>query len=187
MSTPATHIWKPSHARLVSLDSFVAVPRGSAAVAPLPLNWPAKDPGDTLDYLLDIAPALVGNDGDGIATLDVTLAPSNPGDLTVQSMTTDGSRVVLWLAQGFAGTTYTITFTITTMNGRSLQEKRTPSSPAFVGAACSLQCHPHSIRRRSDGSKWKSCPVERLAVSTVFFSVARGHKRYLKFGRSGES
>jgi hypothetical protein len=121
MSTPATHVWKPSHARLVLLDSFVAVPRGSAAVAPAPLNWPAKDPGDTLDYLLDIAPALVGNDGDGIATLDVTLAPSEPGDLTVQSMTTDGSRVILWLSQGFAGTTYTITFTITTMNGRSLQ------------------------------------------------------------------
>jgi hypothetical protein len=121
MSTPATHIWKPSHARLVTIDSFVAVPRGSAAVAPLPLNWPTKDPGDVLDYLLDIGPAIVGNDGDGIATLDVTLAPSNPGDLTVQSMTTDGCRVVLWLAEGQAGTIYTITFTITTINGRSLQ------------------------------------------------------------------
>jgi hypothetical protein len=121
MSTPATHLWKPSHARLVTIDSFIAVPRGSSAVAPPPLNWPTKDPGDVLDYLLDIAPAVVGNDGDGIATLDVTLDPSNPGDLTLQSMTTDGSRVVLWLSEGQAGTIYTITFAITTINGRSLQ------------------------------------------------------------------
>jgi hypothetical protein len=118
MSTPATHVWKPSHARLVTIDSFIAVPRGSAAAAPPPLNWPTKDPGDVLDYLLDIAPAVVGNDGDGIATLDVTLAPSNPGDLTLQSMTTDG---ILWLSEGQAGTVYTITFAITTINGRSLQ------------------------------------------------------------------
>jgi hypothetical protein len=121
MSTPATHVWKPSHARLVTIDSFVAVPRGSTAIAAPPLNWPTKDPGDVLDYLLDIAPAIVGNDGDGIATLDVTLSPSNPGDLTVQSMTTDGSRVILWLSEGQAGTVYTITFIITTINGRSLQ------------------------------------------------------------------
>jgi hypothetical protein len=121
MSMPATHVWKPSHARLVAIDSFVAVPRGSTPVAVPPLNWPAKDPGDVLDYLLDIAPAIVGNDGDGIATLDVTISPSAPGDLTLQSMTTDGSRVVLWLSEGQAGTVYTITFMIVTLSGRSLQ------------------------------------------------------------------
>jgi hypothetical protein len=121
MSTPATHIWKPSHARLVTIDSFIAVPRGSTAVAPPPLNWPTKDPGDILDYILDIGPAIVGNDGDGISTLDVTTSPSAPGDLVLQSMTTDGSRVILWLSGGQAGTIYTITFLITTINGRSLQ------------------------------------------------------------------
>ncbi len=121
MSTPATHVWKPSHARLVTIDSFIAVPRGSTAVAPPPLNWPTKDPGDILDYILDIGPAIVGNDGDGISTLDVTTSPSAPGDLVLQSMTTDGSRVILWLSGGQAGTIYTITFLITTINGRSLQ------------------------------------------------------------------
>jgi hypothetical protein len=70
---------------------------------------------------LDIAPAIVGNDGDGIATLDVTTSPSEPGDLVLQSMTTDGSRVILWLSEGQAGTIYTITFLITTTNGRSIQ------------------------------------------------------------------
>ncbi len=121
MSTPANHVWKPSHARRALLDSFIAVPRGSSTVAPAPLNWPTKDPGDILDYLLDIGPAIIGNDGDGIATLDVAVSPSNPGDLVVQSMTADGSRAVLWLSEGQAGTVYTITFSITTLSGRSLQ------------------------------------------------------------------
>jgi hypothetical protein len=79
------------------------------------------EPGDILDYILDIAPAIVGNDGDGIATLNVSVTPSNPGDLTLQSATADGSRVVLWLSGGQSGTIYTVNFTITTVNGRSLQ------------------------------------------------------------------
>lgn len=121
MSTTVSHVWKPSSARLVTVDSFIAVPRGTAAFAPPPMNWPTKDPGDVLDYILDIGPAIVGNDGDGIATLLVTLSPSNPGDLVVQSTTADGSRVILWLSEGQAGTLYTITFSINTINGRSLQ------------------------------------------------------------------
>jgi hypothetical protein len=121
MSTPANHVWKPSNARTVTIDSFIAVARGTTAVAPPPLNWPAKDPGDILDYIMDIAPAIVGNDGDGIATLDVSITPSNPGDLVMQSSTADGSRIVLWLSGGQAGTVYTLTFNISTINGRSLQ------------------------------------------------------------------
>jgi hypothetical protein len=120
MATPANHAWKPSNARVVTIDSFVPVPRGTTAVTPAPLNWPTKDPGDVLDYILDISPAIIGNDGDGISTLDVAISPSNPGDLTLQSSTTDGSRIVLWLTGGQAGIVYTITFTISTTNGRSL-------------------------------------------------------------------
>ncbi|WP_422662677.1 hypothetical protein [Rhodopila sp.] len=121
MSTAATYLWKPSQARLVTIDSFVPVPRGSTAVAPAPLNWPAKDPGDVLDYMLDIGPAIIGNDADGIATLDVNVSPSATGDLTLQSTTTDGSRVVLWFSGGQAGTTYNVTFNIGTHGGRTLQ------------------------------------------------------------------
>jgi hypothetical protein len=116
-----SHVWKPSSARLVAIDSFIPVPRGTSSIAPPPLNWPTKDPGDILDYILDIGPAIVGNDGDGIETLSVSLSPSNPGDLALQSATADGSRVILWLSEGQAGTIYTITFSITTINGRSLQ------------------------------------------------------------------
>ncbi len=121
MPTPASHVWKPSTARTVVLDAFIPVPRGSTATAPPPLNWPTKDPQDVLDYQFDITPALVGNDGDSIATLDVTTAPSNPGDLVVNQVTADGASAVLWLSEGLAGTVYTITILISTVNGRSIQ------------------------------------------------------------------
>ncbi|OYV36942.1 MAG: hypothetical protein B7Z80_14215 [Rhodospirillales bacterium 20-64-7] len=114
-------MWKPSNARLVTLDSFVPVPRGSVAVAPPPLSWPAKDPGDILDYIIDISPAVLGNDSDAVATLDVSVSPSNPGDVVVQSTTTDGTRIVLWLTQGQAGTVYTVTLSIATISGRFLE------------------------------------------------------------------
>jgi hypothetical protein len=121
MSTLASHLWKPSQARLVSIDSFVTAARGSTAVAPPPLNWPAKDPADVLDYVLDIAPAVTGNDADGIATLDVSVTPSAPGDLVMQNMTTDGTRVVLWFSKGMAGTVYNVTFSIGMQSGRIIQ------------------------------------------------------------------
>lgn len=120
MITPATHIWKPSTARTVVLDTFIPVPRGSAAIAPAPLNWPAKDPADVLDYQFDISPALVGNDSDGIATLDVTIEPANPGDLTLSSATADGPVAVLWLTGGQPGIVYTVNLAIGTTNGRTI-------------------------------------------------------------------
>jgi len=121
MSTPASHVSKPSSARTVVLDSFIPVPRGAAAAAPPPLNWPTKDPGDVLDYGFDISPALVGNPGDGIATLDVTIAPNNPGDLALISASADGSVAILWLSAGQAGTIYVVTVVIGTTSGRTLQ------------------------------------------------------------------
>jgi hypothetical protein len=120
MPTPATHVWKPSNARTVVLDAFIPVPRGSTAVAPPPLNWPTKDPADVLDYQFDIAPALVGNDGDAIATLDITIEPNNPGDLALNSAFTDGSVAVLWLSGGQPGTLYTVNLVIATTNGRTI-------------------------------------------------------------------
>jgi hypothetical protein len=120
MPTPATHIWKPSNARTVILDSFIPVPRGSWTVPPAPLNWPTKDPGDVLDYQFDISPALVGNDGDAIATLDISIEPANPGDLILNSATIDGAVAILWLSGGQPGTIYTVNLVIATMNGRTI-------------------------------------------------------------------
>lgn len=121
MSTPATHVSKPSSARRVVLDAFIPVPRGSTATVPAPLNWPTKDPSDLLDYEFDISPALIGNEGDSIATLDVTVSPSNPGDLVVNEAQVDGCRAVLWLSAGQANTVYTVTIFLTTTSGRALQ------------------------------------------------------------------
>jgi hypothetical protein len=121
MPTQASHVWKPSSARTVTLDSFIPVPRGAIATAPAPLNWPTKDPADILDYQLDISRAFVGNDGDSIQTLDATISPANPGDLTLNAATADGPIAVFWFAQGQAGTVYTVTVVIGTTNGRTVQ------------------------------------------------------------------
>ncbi len=124
MATSASHLYKPSAARMLMLDGFVPGPRGSRSAnslsaVPLP-SWPAKDPADVLDYQFDIAPALSGNDGDAIATLDIGINPSNPGDLALVSAAADGARAVLWLSGGVAGTIYSVTFAIGTQAGRTL-------------------------------------------------------------------
>jgi hypothetical protein len=121
MATNAPHVLKPSCARQVTIDSFVPVPRGSDAVVPPPLNWPAKDPRDVLDYVVEFSPAVIGNDADSISTLDVTISPNAPGDLSLASAAADGTRGVLWLANGQAGTVYVVTIVVSTVNGRTIQ------------------------------------------------------------------
>jgi hypothetical protein len=120
MTTPASHLWRPSNARYVQIDGFVPTPRGPQIPPPKALAWPPKDPGDTLDYVFDISPALTANPGDTISTLDVTVSPNNPGDVTLVSAAADGPRAVLWLTGGQALTTYTVTVSITTTGGRTL-------------------------------------------------------------------
>lgn len=120
MTTPASHLWRPSNARYVQIDGFVSTPRGPQIPPPKALAWPPKDPGDTLDYVFDISPALTANPGDTISTLDVTVSPNNPGDATLASSSADGPRAVLWLTGGQPLTTYMVTVSITTTGGRTL-------------------------------------------------------------------
>ncbi len=120
MATMANHVWRPSASRVLVLDGFVLGPRGLPANASGPLTWPAKDPADVLDYQFDIAPALTGNDGDAVSTLDVVISPAEPGDLSLASAAADGARAVLWLQGGKVGTTYTVTLTLGTQAGRTL-------------------------------------------------------------------
>jgi hypothetical protein len=121
MATLVSHVWKPSKARIITIDSFVPVPRGTTATAPTPLSWPSKDPGDILDYQLDIEPALIGNEGDAIESVDVNVVPSQPGDLSTDNITADGCRIVVWFSSGQAGTTYSVTALVTMASGRTLQ------------------------------------------------------------------
>lgn len=133
MATSAVHVYKPSAARVLVLDGFVPGQRGAPPAALL--AWPAKDPADVLDYQFDIAPALSGNDGDAVATLDVAISPANPGDLALASAAADGARAVLWLAGGQAGTTYSVTLTTGTQAGRTLSRSVLLPVLALSGAA----------------------------------------------------
>jgi hypothetical protein len=121
MATLVSHVWRPSKSRILTIDSFIPVPRGSIAIAPTPLSWPSKDPGDILDYQLDIEPALVGNEGDSIDSVDISIDPSQPGDLSLDNVSADGSKIVLWVSSGQASTTYNVTVKASLTSGRTLQ------------------------------------------------------------------
>lgn len=47
-------------------------------------------------------------------------APAGPGDLTLTQTAVDGAIAILWLAGGQIGTTYSVTLTIGTSNGRTI-------------------------------------------------------------------
>ncbi len=121
MPTLVSHVWKPSKARSITIDGFIPLARGSSAVAPAPLNWPSKDPADTLDYQLNIEPVLTGNEGDCVESVDVDINPAQPGDLSADTVTADGYVIVLWMSGGQAGTTYTVTVKASLASGRVLQ------------------------------------------------------------------
>src|ERR1700731_3804145 len=95
--------------RTIAIDGFVPVPRGAIGPVPTPLSWPSKDPGDVLDYQLDIEPALIGNEGDTIGSIDLDIEPSQPGDLSLDNTAADGYKIVLWLSGGQAGVNYNVT------------------------------------------------------------------------------
>jgi hypothetical protein len=121
MPTLVSHVWKPSRSRIITIDSFVPVPRGTTVASLAPLSWPSKDPGDVLDYQLDIEPALIGNDGDTINTVDITINPSQPGDLSLDNTVADGYKIVLWVSGGQTNVTYNVTVLVTLASGRTLQ------------------------------------------------------------------
>jgi hypothetical protein len=120
VTNAATHVWRPSSARRVVLDGFAPVPRGAGQSAPAPLQWPAKDPSDVLDYEFDVSAAVLGNEGDMITGVTASVTPNATGDLVINSVSLDGSVVVFWFAGGQAGTTYVVQATLTTSAGRTI-------------------------------------------------------------------
>ena len=72
--------------------------------------WYANDPDGSPDWLVN---------GDYIESLDVTVAPVG---LTVESLYFP-DRVKLWVSTGTAGTTYTVSVTIHTVEGRIKQDE----------------------------------------------------------------
>ena len=121
MGTPAQTLWQPSTARVVTVGGFGPFPRGTWEAPPEPLCWPAKDPGDTLDYVVDFRPAITGNESDAIATLDVTVSPAMvPADLQSLRSEAEGALAILWLQGGVSGTVYAVTVAVTLASGRAL-------------------------------------------------------------------
>ena len=143
MATTASHIWRPSASRVLMIDGFVPGPRGFSNPPVSALRWPAKDPNDILDYQFDIAPALAGNDGDTIATIDVLITPSESFDLTLVSSAADGTRAVFWFQGGTAGTVYNVTIIIGTETGRAIS--RSVLLPVATLAAQSVGNLPLTI------------------------------------------
>jgi hypothetical protein len=117
---PAPHVWRPARARTVVLDGFAPVPRGATSGTLVPLSWPAKDPADVLDYQFDIAAALAGNEGDGIASVTAEVSPAGTGDLSVTSVAADGTVAILWMAGGRNGVIYTVEINVSTLAGRTV-------------------------------------------------------------------
>lgn len=102
----------------------------------MPLSWPSKDPGDILDYQLDIEPALIGNQGDTISSVDIDIEPSQPGDLSLDNAAADGYNIIIWLSGGQAGVTYGVTVKVALASGRTLQ--RTVLLPVVALSAPSV-------------------------------------------------
>lgn len=121
MPTLVSHVWKPSQSRRIKLDGFVPVPRGSSSFTITPLSWPAKDPGDVLDYMIDVEPAVIGNEGDCILSADVSASPNEPGDISINNVTVDGNKLIIWISSGQAATTYSVTVKTGFASGRILQ------------------------------------------------------------------
>lgn len=82
-----------------------------------------KDPSDIVDYTIDWSPFLA-QDGDGIATSAWAVTPAGP---TIGTASKTSTTTTTFLSGGTASTSYTLTNTITTNRGRTLQRSLTIS------------------------------------------------------------
>jgi hypothetical protein len=119
MSQAVSPVWQPSTARSVAVNGLLPLPRGVIPADLPPLVWPAKDPGDVLDYAIDLSAAFAGDPTDQVATVGVTVQPNgNAGDLQVGRILASGTSAVMWLSAGIAGTNYAVQITVGTLKGR---------------------------------------------------------------------
>lgn len=79
-------------------------------------KWPRKDPGDELDYSLDFT-ALLEPEGDDILAVTWTV----PTGLSKTNETNTSLIATVWLAGGAAGTSYTVTCSVLTVQGRTIE------------------------------------------------------------------
>lgn len=77
-----------------------------------------KQPAEVESYTITYEDDLTA--GDNVVSASVTVAPAG---LTVQTTNVDDPQVRIWLAGGTNGTTYKVTVTTTTADGRVLQDE----------------------------------------------------------------
>ena len=78
------------------------------------MNLFQKQPGDQLDYDLDFSDWL--SDTDTITGAEA--ASSVPDEIAVLSVAVAGHLVKIWIAGGISGSTYKVTATVATSEGR---------------------------------------------------------------------
>ncbi len=78
-------------------------------------KFPAKDPDDVLDYVVDWTARL--DDADSISTSDWSVTD---GDVVVDSQSLSGNKSIVWLSHGTDGTASVLLNRIVTQGGRQM-------------------------------------------------------------------
>lgn len=77
-----------------------------------------KQPVDVVDYDVDYSEWLTT--GDNVQSTEVTVTPTG---LTIESVFVNDPRIKVWCSGGTDGTTYKLTLTTTTADGRVKQDE----------------------------------------------------------------
>lgn len=90
------------------------------------LGTQIQQPDEMLDYDINYASWLIGTDR--IATVTTAVEPAlddttNPDGLQATYVSHDGERVKMWVKGGVNGTTYRVSVTVTTDDGRIKQDE----------------------------------------------------------------
>lgn len=84
------------------------------------LGTVTQQPTERLSYTIDYTDALT--DGDNIDTATATVSPAG---LLIQNVSPIDPRVRFWVTGGVSGTTYKVTVTANTADGRTFQDELT--------------------------------------------------------------
>jgi len=106
-----------------SARTIRVLPTASGALlCSLAQRWPAKDPGDVLDYSVDLSAWLADAAGDSFATITVTPEATTPGDLAILMLSANNNSglITCWLGYGIEYDDYTMDITVLTVGGRTL-------------------------------------------------------------------
>ncbi len=92
---------------------------GATISAPL-LRWPVAQPGDNLDYSLDLT-GLLADSMDYVSSAAFSASPSGAGELQVGLVTVVNTVVTAWLSGGVPGRRYVGKFDVSTFAGRTFE------------------------------------------------------------------